>query len=172
MLVLPALFLVISCSERGGGNTGGIVVPDREAVEEANRYLVQKDRERIENYIERRGLDMQMTRSGLWYMITDTGAGNPIQADDRILINYNCGLLDGTEVYSSADKGPREIVIGRTNTEAGLDEGLRMLRGGSKALFIIPSYLAHGLLGDGEKIPPRAVVVYSIMVIRHNNIDY
>jgi hypothetical protein len=48
MLVIPVLFLVISCSGKGGDNSGGIVVPDREAVEEANRYLVQKDRERIE----------------------------------------------------------------------------------------------------------------------------
>jgi FKBP-type peptidyl-prolyl cis-trans isomerase len=172
LLVLPVLFLVISCSGSGGGNTGSPVVPDREDVEEANRYLVQKDRERVENYIERRGIDMQMTQSGLWFMITDSGAGNLIKTDDRILIEYNCELLDGTEVYSSVDKGPREIVIGKTNTEAGLDEGLRMLRGGSEAFFIIPSYLAHGLLGDGEKIPPRAVVVYSIRVIRHNGKDY
>jgi FKBP-type peptidyl-prolyl cis-trans isomerase FkpA len=115
---------------------------------------------------------MQMTRSGLWYMITDSGSGNILKADDRILIEYNCGLLDGTEVYSSDDKGPREIVIGRTSTEAGLDEGLRMLRGGSKAVFIIPSYLAHGLLGDGDGIPPRAVLVYSLKVIKHNGKEY
>ena len=29
-----------------------------------NRYLIQKDRERIENYIERRGLPMKESPSG------------------------------------------------------------------------------------------------------------
>lgn len=171
LLVLPVLFLMISCLDRGG-NTGSLIVPDRESVEEANRYMVQKDRERIENYIERRGLGMKMTLSGLWYMVTDTGAGIAIKADDRISLDYTSSLLDGTGLYSSDERGPREIAIGKTNIEAGLDEGLRMLRGGSEAIFIIPSYLAHGLLGDGEKIPPRSVIVYQVKVIRHNGIEY
>jgi hypothetical protein len=34
-----------------------------------NRYLVQKDRERIGSYIERRGLPIIESSSGLWYYI-------------------------------------------------------------------------------------------------------
>lgn len=162
---------MVSCNQRRNENAV-IVVPDRQSVEEANRYLVQKDRERIENYIERRGLDMQMSSSGLWYMITDTGSGDTIRENDRVSLRYNCNLLDGSEVYSSAERGLMEVFMGRTAIEAGLDEGLRLLRGGGEAVFIIPSYLGHGLLGDGEKIPPRSVLVYRIRVIRHNGKEY
>jgi len=172
LLVLSAIFLSVSCYERRENKTGEVIAPDREAIEEVNRYLVQKDRERIENYIERRGLNMQMTSSGLWYMITDSGSGSVITSDDRVLLDYSCGLLDGTGLYSSDETGPKEVVIGKSNIESGLDEGLRMLRGGSEATFIIPSYLAHGLLGDGDRVPPRSVVVYQIRIIRHKNIDY
>jgi hypothetical protein len=33
-------------------------------------------------------------------------------------------------------------------------------------LFIIPSYRAHGLVGDMEQIPMRSTVVYHIGLVR------
>jgi FKBP-type peptidyl-prolyl cis-trans isomerase len=48
--------------------------------------------------------------------------------------------------------------------EAGLNEGLRLLKPGGEAIFIIPSFLAYGLLGDRKMIPSRAIIVYSIKV--------
>ena len=34
-----------------------------------NRYFVKKDRERIQNYIERKNLRMTESQTGLWYQI-------------------------------------------------------------------------------------------------------
>ena len=36
---------------------------------------------------------------------------------------------------------------------------------GDKAKFIIPSHLAFGLLGDENKIPKRATLVYDVELI-------
>ena len=38
-----------------------------------NSYLVQKDRERIQNYIERKNLNMTESPTGLWYQILNEG---------------------------------------------------------------------------------------------------
>ena len=35
--------------------------------------------------------------------------------------------------------------MGRSEMEAGLNEGLRMLKPGAEAIFIIPPFLAYGL---------------------------
>ena len=46
------------------------VKPGKEEMADLNRYLVQKDREIIENYIERKGSDDErITRQDLWYHI-------------------------------------------------------------------------------------------------------
>jgi FKBP-type peptidyl-prolyl cis-trans isomerase len=36
---------------------------------------------------------------------------------------------------------------------------------GDKAKFILPSHLAHGIMGDNDKIPPLTPVVYNIELL-------
>jgi FKBP-type peptidyl-prolyl cis-trans isomerase len=132
---------------------------------ELNRYLVQKDREIIENYIERKSLKMTESPTGLWYYIKENGKGEYVKDNDRIVMNYECSLLDGTLCYSSADLGPKEIVLGKTELEPGMNEGLRLLKPGAEALFILPPFLAFGLVGDGKKIPPRTIIVYRVSIL-------
>jgi FKBP-type peptidyl-prolyl cis-trans isomerase len=131
-----------------------------------NRYMIRKDRERIQSYSERKALTVQETSTGLWYGISEEGTGDFLTDGDMIRYEYNCSLLDGTECYSSQEFGPAEVQIGRSELPAGLYEGLKLLKRGSTATFIIPPFLAYGLVGDGKKIPPRATLVYSVLVIK------
>ena len=55
--------------------------------------------------------------------------------------------------------------LGSGGVESGLEEGILLLKLGDKARFIIPSYLAHGLSGDQDKIPPKATLIYTIKII-------
>jgi FKBP-type peptidyl-prolyl cis-trans isomerase len=139
--------------------------PGKKEMADLNRYLVQKDRERIENYIERRDLKMTESPTGLWYQIRSEGTGNYLADNERIVMEYNCSLLDGTTCYSSEDSGPEEVIIGRSEMAAGLNEGLKMLKPGGEAVFVIPPFLAYGLKGDGNKIPARSIIVYEIRII-------
>lgn len=139
--------------------------PGKSDMEELNRYLIQKDRERILNYIDRKGLEMEESPTGLWYQILKQGEGEFLSSSRRIVIEYDCYLLDGTKCYSSEDLGQKEIVLDRTGIEPGLYEGLRLLKPGAEAVFILPPFLAHGLPGDGNKIPPRSVIVYEVRIL-------
>jgi FKBP-type peptidyl-prolyl cis-trans isomerase FkpA len=158
-------FVTVSCStgsEKNNARSG----PGSNEMEELNRYLVQKDRERIENYIDRKNLDMTESPTGLWYFIKKEGQGSYITDNDKIMIEYKCSLLDGTICYSSENDGIKEIILGRSELEAGLNQGLRMLRTGGEAVFIIPPFLAYGFTGDGKKIPSRAVIVYNVNILQ------
>ena len=135
---------------------------------ELNKYMVQKDRERIQNYIERKGLDMTESESGLWYLIKTEGRGDNLSDNDRIMMEYECSLIDGTFCYSSQESGPKELILGHSEMEAGLDQGLRMLKRDGEAIFIIPPFLAYGIVGDGDKIPPRAIFIYNVSVHRQD----
>ena len=163
-LLLILLSLLSSCrSNEPGPAVNG--KPEQNQMEELNRYLIRKDRERIQNYIERKGLQMTESPTGLWYQIISQGEGNFID-NNRIVMEYDCSLLDGTKCYSSEDLGPMEVIPGRTSIPAGLYEGFRMLKPGAKAIFILPPFLAFGLPGDGKKIPPGSVVIYNVDILR------
>ena len=164
-LIVVVALLTVSCTNREPENVRRLN-PDRSQMEEVNRYLVQKDRERIENYIERKQLNMTMSASGLFFSIKQQGVEPLFSTGDVVIFDYNCSLLDGTECYSSRVSGPKRVVLGQSSIESGLDQGLRMLGSGGEALFIIPSFLAHGLLGDGQKIPAMAVLVYEVKAKR------
>jgi FKBP-type peptidyl-prolyl cis-trans isomerase FkpA len=160
-----ALLLTASC------NTG----PDKETktgkpgsadMENLNRFMIQKDRERIQNYIERKNLKMIQSPTGLWYQIIKEGDGDYLNENSRIIMKYECSLLDGTPCYSSDNLGPKELILGRSSMEPGLNEGLRLLKPGAEAIFILPPFLAYGLPGDGKMIPPRAVIVYNVNILR------
>ncbi|MCU0362202.1 MAG: FKBP-type peptidyl-prolyl cis-trans isomerase [Bacteroidales bacterium] len=138
----------------------------REEMADINRHLVEKDRERIINYIERNNLKMQESPTGLWYSVTVSGEGKEFVTGDRVRFAYDCRLLDGTRCYSSSESGPREIIIGKTQAETGLIEGFMLLRPGAEALFILPPHLAYGLIGDGKKIPSRAILVYNVAILQ------
>lgn len=152
-----------SCNNTGDKNVSSNRI-SREDLSDINTYLVEKDRERIINYIERKGLKMQESPTGLWYKIEKEGNGDFFKDEDRIAMEYTCSLLDGTLCYSSEKLGMKQVLLGKGELEAGLNEGLRMLKPGGEATFIIPPYLAYGLLGDDKAIPSRATIVYEIRI--------
>jgi FKBP-type peptidyl-prolyl cis-trans isomerase len=163
IILILLLSLVYSC--HSGKNTPVEVrKPGKNEMVEINRYFVQKDKEVIESYAERKGLKMTESPTGLWYLINKQGTGNQLKDNDRVVMNYQCDLLDGTKCYSSNDSGPKEVVIGKSKIEQGLSEGLKLLRPGAEAIFIIPPHLGFGLLGDGAKIPPRAITIYYVTI--------
>ena len=163
IFALSAL-MTVSCGS-GPENRGSRATTAKEEMADLNRYLIQKDRERIENYIERKDLKMTESTSGFWYLIKSEGKGNYFTDNDKIIMEYECSLLDGTSCYSSKDLGPKEIILGRTEIEPGLSKALRMLKPGAEAIFILPPFLAYGLKGDGEKIPSRAIIIYNINIL-------
>ena len=139
--------------------------PGKDEMADVNRYIIQKDRERIQSYAERKGLVLQESPAGLWYNIINEGDGSFFKDYDRITFEYECSMLDGTNCYSSAELGPKEVILGRSELPSGLNEGLKLLKPGGVAIFIMPPFLAYGLVGDGKKIPPRSTLVYRVSVI-------
>jgi len=162
-IILPVL-LLCSCGNNKEAKVAG--KPGKDQMEELNRFMIRKDRERILNYIERKGLKMTETPTGLWYQVTREGEGTKFTDNSRIMMEYDCSLLDGTLCYSSKDTGPKQIILGRSSLEPGLNQGLRLVSPGAEAIFIIPPFLAYGLPGDGKKIPPRSVLVYSVKILK------
>ena len=162
--ILLLLFVAFVSCRNGSEEKSSVLKPGANEMADLNRYMVRKDRERIQSYIERKNLHMTETQTGLWYQILLKGKGETFRENDIIIMEYECSLLDGTRCYSSNELGARELTLGKSALEAGLNEGLLLLNSGSEAIFIIPPFLAYGLIGDRKLIPPRAVLVYYVNV--------
>jgi FKBP-type peptidyl-prolyl cis-trans isomerase len=132
---------------------------------DANRYMLERNHDRIEAFVNRAGWDMQETPSGLWYMITRSGNGRKTLEGYFVSYAYTTRLLDGTFIYEADTTSPRNIVLGKGNIESGLEEGLGMLRGGDRARFIIPPYLGHGNFGDRDRITGSAILLVEVEVL-------
>ncbi|MFP4046310.1 MAG: FKBP-type peptidyl-prolyl cis-trans isomerase [Bacteroidales bacterium] len=138
----------------------------KKSLEDINKFLHEKNKERIESFVSRRGWDMSTTKSGLWYHIDEKGEGRKIQYGDFVKMDYEIRLLDGTLLYSSESDGHKIIQVGKDKEVKGLHEGLELLSEGDIARFIIPPNLAYGLVGDGERIPAKAILYYKIEILK------
>jgi FKBP-type peptidyl-prolyl cis-trans isomerase FkpA len=163
-LVLSFIF-VFSCRNASDEQKPENPLGESESLMKVNRYFVEKDAEIIESFVKRRNWQMDITESGLWYMVYEKGHGPKAAVGKVARIEYRIFLLDGTICYNSERSGPKQFTIGRGGVESGLEEGILMLRTGDKARFILPPHLAYGLVGDENKIPPRSVIVYELEVV-------
>jgi len=122
---------------------------------------------RIDQYVTRHGWDAVETGTGIRYYIYEKGTGRQAKTGDVALIEYEIRLLDAesTLCYSSEESGATEFLIGMDNVETGLHEAITYLKEGDKAFIILPHFLAHGLVGDMNKIPPLSPVLYKINLL-------
>jgi len=172
LLISFGFILLFACTckkEEKKKLSGDDIREQKEMLLRVNKYLVKKDIELIESYIKRRGWEMEVTESGLFYQIYEHGNGERAFKDRSVTIKYVVSLLDGTICYDSENLGPKEFLIGRSNEESGLEQGVLMMHVGDKARFIMPPHLAHGLLGDENRIPARSIIVYEVELLEVSN---
>lgn len=106
---------------------------------------------------------MGMTSTGLRYQILNAVPKSELALPGKTaLAIVKISLLDGTICYETDDQFYEEIPIDHNDRESGLNEGLKLMRKGEKAKFILPSHLAHGLVGDLQKIPPLSILVLDV----------
>jgi len=138
--------------------------PYQEQFVKTNRYLLRRHRDHISAFVERVGWDARETESGLWIVVEDSGKGPAIVENNRVSYTFSSTLLDGTPCYEASGQAPKQIIVGKGGVESGVEEGLKQLKRGSRAIFLIPPHLAHGNFGDRNKIPGNSVLIYRIEV--------
>jgi FKBP-type peptidyl-prolyl cis-trans isomerase len=167
-LYIPFLFLPFSsCTDNTQSARDSEKKPvTQDSLINFNKKAVKSEDEEIADFIDRYQWDMKKTATGLRYMIYRKGNGPPAKTGKYATLKYTVRLLSGDLAYSSDNSGPREFEIGHGGVESGLEEGILLLRVGDHAKFIVPSHLAFGLLGDQDKIPQRATLVYDIELLK------
>ncbi|MBC7425852.1 MAG: peptidylprolyl isomerase [Bacteroidia bacterium] len=104
------------------------------------------------------------TASGLYYIIEKQGTGAKAAKNKTVKVHYTGTLWDGKVFDSSTGKDPIEFVLGTGTVIPGWDEGIELMKVGSKIKLIIPSKLAYGAGGSGP-IGPNSDLIFDTELI-------
>ncbi|XP_033761699.1 FK506-binding protein 2-like [Pecten maximus] len=83
--------------------------------------------------------------------------------NDLLSMHYTGYLTDGTKFDSSRDHGqPFQFQMGIGQVIKGWEVGLEDMCVGEKRRLTIPPHLGYGEQGAGDKIPPKATLVFDV----------
>ena len=104
------------------------------------------------------------TESGLQYKVIVEGKGEKPQATDRVKVNYEGRLVDGTVFDSSAKHGDKPLEFKANQVIKGWTEALTLMPVGSKWELYIPYDLAYGERDSG-KIKPFSALIFTVELV-------
>lgn len=106
---------------------------------------------------------IKTTESGLQYKILTAGTGAIPTATQKVKVNYEGRLLDGT-VFDSSYKRGKPAEFGCNQVIKGWTEALTMMPVGSKWELYIPQELGYGAREAG-KIPPLSTLIFTVELL-------
>ncbi|MBI2270886.1 MAG: FKBP-type peptidyl-prolyl cis-trans isomerase [Bacteroidetes bacterium] len=127
-----------------------------------------EEQRRIRQYIKSKGLNALLQSNGMYYIPQAEGKGPQADSGKTVMIHYSGSFLSGRKFDSSNSNIPFEFRIGdEFQVIWGLGEGIKLMKEGGKAKFIIPSYLGFGENGSSTGIvPPHTTLVYEVELIK------
>ena len=102
--------------------------------------------------------------SGLQYQVLVKGEGEVPQATDRVKVNYEGRLIDGTVFDASARHGSEPAEFTPQQVIPGWTEALTMMPVGSKWRLFIPYDLAYGDRDQGQ-IKPYSTLIFDVELV-------
>jgi FKBP-type peptidyl-prolyl cis-trans isomerase len=125
----------------------------------------------LQDYFAKNNIKAQKTASGLYYTIQKPGSGEQIAANQTVSVKYTGKTLDGKAFDSNIDTtvghhgtDPLTFPVGQGQMIPGMDEGVALLKKGSKATFYMPSPLAYGEHSPSPNIAPNSILVFDVEV--------
>ena len=104
------------------------------------------------------------TPSGLQYKVLVKGEGEVPQATDKVKVNYEGRLIDGTVFDASSKHGDEPASFQANQVIRGWTEALTMMPVGSKWQLYIPQELAYGDRQAGN-IPPYSTLIFDVELV-------
>jgi FKBP-type peptidyl-prolyl cis-trans isomerase FkpA len=149
----------------------------KKQIEEIEKELLGKkaqieaDSKLIESYLAKNNIKAQKGKWGTFISILTEGTGEKINNSSVAIVNYTGRTMDSAKVFDSnvdpkfGHPQPYEVKVGELGSIIlGWTDALLELKKGTKAVIYIPSSLAYGPSGNGEKIKPNENLMFDMEV--------
>lgn len=132
-----------------------------------NEKMTVAQNAREQYYANALGDQVKTTASGLKYVIHEEGTGPKPAAGNTVAVHYIGMLKDGNIFDQSFERGsPIDFPLGMGQVIEGWDEGIALLKEGSKATFFIPANLGYGEQGSPPVIPANSELVFYVELVK------
>jgi len=138
--------------------------------EEKQSKMIAGEEKELSDYFKVNKLTPQKTASGLYYTITQKGAGENAKAGQNVTVNYRGKLLNGKVFDSNMDSAfhhvqPFTFPLGQGRVIKGWDEGIALFNKGAKGTLFIPSRYAYGPQSPSPDIPANSILVFDVELL-------
>ena len=108
--------------------------------------------------------------NGFWYRYITKVVENleTPKKGNEVTIAYNIADLKDSILYSKTDLGIKKYIIDKEDFISGLQKGIKLMKIGETITFVIPSYSAFGIAGDGNKIGINKSIKSTVTLININ----
>lgn len=171
--ILCVLFCVMSsCRQKATGvvtvqNSTNNVEEQTDPYIIGNQKIISLEQEEIDLVIKRHHWNMVTSGTGLCYEIIEQGSGPHFVEGDSVSMKYTMSLLSGKELYNSDTEGIKTFRVLKTEEIPALHEIAQLVSPGAKVRMVVPSHLAYGAGGDGQKIKGREALIMYIEILNH-----
>jgi FKBP-type peptidyl-prolyl cis-trans isomerase FklB len=105
-----------------------------------------------------------VTDSGLQYEVLSKGDGKTPGPTSTVVTHYH-GTFTNGDVFDSSIERDQPATFPVNRVIAGWTEALQMMQEGDTYRLVIPSNLAYGERGAGDRIPPNSVLIFEVELI-------
>lgn len=165
--LLSGLLFLVACRGEDGppARTGSGTTTHAPAHVQENRDANRIEARDLANYASRHRLATHISGTGVHHLLLRDLPGDTARPGQWAAVNYRMELLNGTVCSASEPGHPGSFQVEMDHVESGLHEAIQHMSPGDSAVILIPSYRAHGLVGDMDKVPMRSSIVYHIGLV-------
>ncbi|MGG8495733.1 gliding motility-associated peptidyl-prolyl isomerase GldI [Tenacibaculum sp. TC6] len=152
-VVILVVFVFFSCSEQKARKPKkhGTQNFYKEVIQ-SNKKLNKLQKERLELWIAKDTVhNYKVSPKGYWYYYVNKDSlqtATP-KLNDIVEIEFNIADIYGKTIY---DLQRRTYKVDKEDFIPALQDGIKLMKKGETITFVIPSYSAFGVTGDGNKI--------------------
>ena len=121
----------------------------------ATKKIFELEEAEILKYIENDSLNVyEISPNGFWYTYVHRIQEDLITAKpgDIVELTYDIRDLNDIILYSKETLGIKNYMVDKEDFISGIQKGIKLMKVGETIIFVIPSYNAFGISGDGNKI--------------------
>jgi gliding motility-associated peptidyl-prolyl isomerase len=166
LLKFIIIALLFSCSEN---EPRYAVKHNKKSIENPSilKSIISEQNQKIDNYLSKNPDNNYInSKRGFWYYYKKKNDSNDKSPEfgDSIIFDYSIANLNNNIIYDYEAIGEQSYIMEKQQIITGIREALKILKKDEIATFIIPSYIAYGMYGDLNKIPPNTTIICTIKV--------
>ena len=121
----------------------------------ATKKIVELEEAEILKCIENDSLNVyEISPNGFWYSYVHQIKEDLVtpKTGDIVKLTYDIRDLNDIILYSKKTLGIKNYMVDKEDFISGIQKGIKLMKVGETIIFVIPSYNAFGISGDGNKI--------------------